>query len=143
MCQKNLNIITYEEDIPWETIFEQLNIIDIRDKIIDNKYTWKYGAKQIISVLTNYESPKQKYRDSKSFSSLKEKLAYDDRMAKKNRNLTRAEKITIKKYSLAQQKKDRKLHQLTSNKKNKPKMKLFQSALRSKNVIIINKTIVY
>lgn len=134
-----LNIVTYEESIPWGTIFEQLTIHgDIRDKIINNNYTFHHGTKQIISVLTNYKSTKLKIRDSKSFSSLKEKLAYDDRLAKKNMNLTRAEKITIKKLSLVQQKKDRRIHMIPT-KKNKPKMKLFQSALRSKNIIIINK----
>jgi len=160
--EKFLNIITYEKNIPWSTIFEQLNIIDIRNKLIKQKFTWKDGAKQIVSVLENYVDYKsinnlnlgsinrkssnilKKYiKNSKSFSSLKEKLAYDDFINKQKRNLSKAAKITEKKFFLKRDKKERKnkINKTNkTNKKSKPIMKLFQSNLLRTNFSTMNKT---
>ena len=137
--EKFLNIITYEKDIPWSTVFEQLNIIDIRNKLIEHKYTWKDGAKQIVSVLENYVDYKliDNLKDSKSFPSLKEKLAYDDFINKQKRNMSRAAKITEKKFILKRLKKERKNKINNTNKtakKSKPRMKLFQSNLLKKKL---------
>ena len=57
--RKELNIITYKDKILWTQIFEYINIINIRDNLIEKNYSWKDGVGEIINTLTNYKLTKK------------------------------------------------------------------------------------
>ena len=68
-----LEIIIYENTLPWDKIIDKLNDNDIRDKIIENGNTWENGIKLVYNKLNNFDISKKKINKTTKSSKLSDR----------------------------------------------------------------------
>jgi hypothetical protein len=81
-----LEIIIFENTLPWDKIIDKLNDINIRNKVIDNENTWENGVKLIYDQLDNFDTSKKKINKITRSSKLAERNK-ELELQIKNRNL--------------------------------------------------------
>ena len=118
---KFLEIIEYDEVLPWHLIFERMNVINIREKLLSHGLTWRSAVKHMISYIVNIPKPTSEPKSIPKFASLKEKLEYD----------ARQKPSPAPKRELKLVPKIQKPNPLRS------KTVLLQSELKSKNLVIL------